>query len=130
MVSRQLEEESERRAKAEKAAACLVEHVRSLQTQLEQSTRERESAIVRASKLEGELRTERERGVAREEEGEKMEESLATVRRELESVRERLAEREGTLREREKEASRREIEHTTERTELVYTVHNWKTVHT
>ena len=123
-MSRQHEEECERRAKAEKAAARLVEHVRTLQTQLEESARERELAVVRTLKQEGELKAEMERGVAREEEGHRVQESLTAAQRELETARERLAEREGTLRENEDEMNRMEVEYRAEKIELVGIIRN------
>ena len=119
MVSRQLEEECERRTKAEKVASRLVEHVRALQTQLEESRRQHEGAVVRVARLEEDLRKERERGEAREEEGKKTEELLAGLHGELEAARQRVAEGERKVREKEEEASRRESKHTAEVTELV-----------
>ena len=124
VLSQRLEDESERREKAERAASQLVEHVRSLQTQLEKSVRERESAVVRASKLDGELKTERERGVAREEERERVQESLEAAQKELERVRERVAKSDSELREKKEEARRRDIEHKTEMTEMVGSIWN------
>lgn len=119
MVAQQLEEERERREKAEKAANTLVEHVRSLQTQLGESKRERELAVVRLSKLDIELKKERERGVTREEEEKKMQASLTVVQKEVELVKEKVAEKERKLREKEEEIRQKDIEHKTEKLELV-----------
>ena len=119
MASQQLEEERERREKSERVASRLVEHVRSLQTQLEEGRKERELVVVRAAKLEGELGRERERGAAREEAGRKTEETVAGLESELESARERVAESERRVREKEEKYSKRETEHTSETTELV-----------
>ena len=119
MLSRELEEERERRVKAEKVASRLVEHIRSLQTQLEESRRECELAVVRVAKLDEELKRERERGEGREEEGRKVKEVLGRTQKELEAARERAAEGERRLGEKEEEISRRETQHRAEVTELV-----------
>ena len=118
-VQKELEEERERRCKAEEAAGRLVEHVRSLQSQLEGISRERELAVVRATKLGEELQTERERGVVSEEEGRKVQELLAAAQSELEAVREKGKEREKVLRELEEEGRRREDRHAAEKAKLV-----------
>ena len=119
MMSQELDGERERRCKAEKVAARLVEHVRSLQTQLEERMRERELAVARAAKLDGELRAERERGVAYKKEERKALESLEAIRSELEAVREKAAEREKALKEMEEEKLRRDASTTSEKTEIV-----------
>ena len=118
-MSQELEEECERRVKAEKVASRLVEHVRSLQAQQEEGKREHEMTVVRVAKLDRELKTEREKRVGSEEEGGRVREALATARSELEAVRERLEEREAALREREAERRQREAGHTEEKMELV-----------
>ena len=101
------------------AAGRLVEHVRSLQTQLQESSRGRETAVARAARLDGELRRERERVGALEEESRKLQESMAVAGSELEAVRMRAGERESALRVVEEEGRTKEATHISERTELV-----------
>ena len=101
------------------AAGRLVEHVRSLQTHLEESTRERELSVARVAKLDGELRVERERGASREEEARWVQESLAAAGSELEAVRGRAEEQKKAVREMVEERERREANHVAEKTELV-----------
>lgn len=105
--------------KAERAASRLVEHVRTLQTQLENSSREREQSIIRITKIDSELKTEREKRVTNEKDGEKLQESLVAAQSELEAVRERLEEQKITLREKEAEMINREASYNEKKTELV-----------
>ncbi len=56
----ELEQERERRGKAELAAGRLVEHVRSLQAQVAETQRMYELAVVRAAETEEQLRREKE----------------------------------------------------------------------
>ena len=101
------------------AAGRLVEHVRSLQTQLEENTRERELSVARVAKLDRDLRAERERRAAQEEEARGVQEFLTAARSELEAMRGRAEEQEKALREMAKEEKRREASHIAEKTELV-----------
>ena len=114
-----MEGERERRRKAETAAGRLVEHVRSLQTQLEESRRERELSIARVAKFDRELRAEKERGATQEEEARQVQESLVAARSELEAVRGRAEEQEKALREIAEAGKKREASHVAEKTELV-----------
>ena len=118
-MTRQLDEERERRSKAEMAASRLVDHVRSLQAQLGESARDRELAVARVAKLDGQLKTEKERVVAREEEVCQAQEVLTATHSELEAVRARAGEQESALRTLGEEEKRREASHVAEKTELV-----------
>lgn len=115
----ELEEERQRRNKAEMAAGRLVEHVRSLQAQLEESTRGRELAVARTAKLDAELKKERERTASLEGEIQKGQGLLEVARSEVEVVRGKVREQEATVRGLEEEGKKKTDSHAAERNELV-----------
>lgn len=118
-MSQELEEERQRRTKAEMAAGRLVEHVRSLQTQLEENIRGQELAVARAAKLDRELKGEREKTTRLEGEVRKVQELLEAARCELEVERRRVGKLENTLRSQEEDNKKRDANHAAERTDLV-----------
>ena len=59
VLTQELDVEREQRWKAEQAAGRLVEHVRTLQSQLTEAQRRHELAVVRAAQLEREVGEER-----------------------------------------------------------------------
>lgn len=101
------------------AAGRLVEHVRSLQAQLEESTRGRELAVARTVKLDVEVKKERERTVTLEGEIQKVQELLESARSEVEVVREKVREQESAMRAMEEEEKKKAASHAAEGRELV-----------
>lgn len=101
------------------AAGRLVEHVRSLQAQLEESTRGRELAVARAVKLDVEVKKERERTATLEGEMQKVQELLEAARSEVEVVQGKVREQESAMRAMEEEEKKKAASHAAEGTELV-----------
>ncbi len=69
----QVEGERERRLKAEMAAERLVEHVRSLQSQVAEGQRRHELAVVRVAEVENQLKGEREDRKAQQTQAQQLE---------------------------------------------------------
>lgn len=101
------------------AAGRLVEHIRSLQAQLEETTRGRELAVARSAKLDVEAKKERERIATLEGEIQKVQELLEAARSEVEVVRGKVREQESAMRTMEEEEKKKAASHAAEGTELV-----------